>query len=104
MPDAAKRFAAAVPASRVLVNTPAALGGIGATTCLFPALTPGVRRGGRLVQLQQHRAPGPHQHQAGGLEAKELEERGEPPRGRICPCAVDESLLNELVNPDYREA
>ena len=36
--DAAKRFAAAVPASRVLVNTPAALGGIGATTCLFPAL------------------------------------------------------------------
>ena len=39
--DAAKRFAAAVPASRVLVNTPAALGGIGATTCLFPALTLG---------------------------------------------------------------
>ena len=39
--DTAKRFAAAVPASRVLVNTPAALGGIGATTCLFPALTLG---------------------------------------------------------------
>ena len=37
----AKRFAAAVPASRVLVNTPASLGGIGATTCLFPALTLG---------------------------------------------------------------
>ena len=37
----AKKFAAAVPASRVLVNTPAALGGIGATTCLFPALTLG---------------------------------------------------------------
>ena len=36
-----KRFAAAVPASRVLVNTPAALGGIGASTCLFPALTLG---------------------------------------------------------------
>ncbi len=36
-----KRFAAAVPASRVLVNTPSALGGIGATTCLFPALTLG---------------------------------------------------------------
>ena len=36
-----KRFAAAVPASRVLVNTPASLGGIGATTCLFPALTLG---------------------------------------------------------------
>ena len=37
----ARRFAAAVPASRVLVNTPASLGGIGATTCLFPALTLG---------------------------------------------------------------
>ncbi len=36
-----KRFAGAVPASRVLVNTPSALGGIGATTCLFPALTLG---------------------------------------------------------------
>ncbi len=30
-----------MPASRVLVNTPSALGGIGASTCLFPALTLG---------------------------------------------------------------
>ena len=36
-----KKFSAAVPASRILVNTPSALGGIGATTCLFPALTLG---------------------------------------------------------------
>ncbi len=36
-----KRFALAVPVSRFLVNTPAALGGIGATTGLFPALTLG---------------------------------------------------------------
>ncbi len=36
-----KKFATAVPASRVLVNTPSSLGGIGATTCLFPALTLG---------------------------------------------------------------
>ena len=36
-----KRFALAVPASRILVNTPGALGGIGATTGLFPALTLG---------------------------------------------------------------
>ncbi len=35
------RFAAEVPVSRFLVNTPAALGGIGATTKLFPALTLG---------------------------------------------------------------
>lgn len=36
-----KKFALAIPASRFLVNTPGALGGIGATTSLFPALTLG---------------------------------------------------------------
>lgn len=36
-----KRFAMAVPASRILVNTSASLGGVGATTNLFPALTLG---------------------------------------------------------------
>ena len=38
---AVERFARHVPVSRFLVNTPAALGGIGATTGLFPALTLG---------------------------------------------------------------
>ena len=36
-----RRFAQEIPVSRFLVNTPAALGGIGATTALFPALTLG---------------------------------------------------------------
>ena len=36
-----RRFAEQIPVSRFLVNTPAALGGIGATTSLFPALTLG---------------------------------------------------------------
>ena len=36
-----RKFALQVPVSRFLVNTPAALGGIGATTALFPALTLG---------------------------------------------------------------
>ena len=36
-----EKFAPKVPVSRFLVNTPAALGGIGATTGLFPALTLG---------------------------------------------------------------
>ena len=36
-----EKFAKAVPVSRFLVNTPSALGGIGATTKLFPALTLG---------------------------------------------------------------
>jgi len=39
--DAVRRFAAHIPVSRFLVNTPAALGGIGASTGLFPALTLG---------------------------------------------------------------
>ena len=36
-----ERFALQIPVSRFLVNTPSALGGIGATTGLFPALTLG---------------------------------------------------------------
>ncbi|MBQ9166945.1 MAG: acetaldehyde dehydrogenase (acetylating) [Oscillospiraceae bacterium] len=36
-----RRFGMKIPVSRFLVNTPAALGGIGATTGLFPALTLG---------------------------------------------------------------
>ena len=36
-----RKFAAKIPVSRFLVNTPAALGGIGASTGLFPALTLG---------------------------------------------------------------
>ena len=36
-----QKFALQIPVSRFLVNTPAALGGIGATTGLMPALTLG---------------------------------------------------------------
>ena len=36
-----RKFAAKIPVSRFLVNTPAALGGIGESTGLFPALTLG---------------------------------------------------------------
>jgi acyl-CoA reductase-like NAD-dependent aldehyde dehydrogenase len=40
-PAVVRKFALKIPVSRFLVNTPAALGGIGATTKLFPALTLG---------------------------------------------------------------
>ncbi|MGL4737544.1 MAG: acetaldehyde dehydrogenase (acetylating) [Cellulosilyticaceae bacterium] len=36
-----KRFSLKIPASRILINTPSALGGIGGSTNLFPALTLG---------------------------------------------------------------
>ena len=39
--SAVEKFALQIPVSRFLVNTPAALGGIGASTKLFPALTLG---------------------------------------------------------------
>ncbi len=39
--EVVRKFALKIPVSRFLVNTPAALGGIGATTALFPALTLG---------------------------------------------------------------
>jgi acyl-CoA reductase-like NAD-dependent aldehyde dehydrogenase len=39
--DVIRRFALEIPVSRFLVNTPSSLGGIGATTALFPALTLG---------------------------------------------------------------
>ena len=39
--DVVRKFALQIPVSRFLVNTPGALGGIGSTTGLFPALTLG---------------------------------------------------------------
>ena len=39
--EVVRRFALRIPVSRFLVNTPAALGGIGSSTGLFPALTLG---------------------------------------------------------------
>ena len=92
----AKRFAVAVPASRVLVNTPAALGGIGATTCLFPALTLGC---GAVGGSSSSNNIGPLdliniKRVAWGV--KELEElRGTGPVSSAC--TVDETLLNQLV-------
>ena len=44
--EVVRKFALQIPVSRFLVNTPAALGGIGATTKLFPALTLGCGAGG----------------------------------------------------------
>src|SRR5699024_10602925 len=97
--ETAKRFAAAVPASRVLVNTPASLGGIGATTCLFPALTLGCgavggssssNNIGHLDLINIKRV-------AWGV--RELEElRGGGNTGAGASHVVDERLLDELVS------
>ena len=94
--ETARRFAAAVPASRVLVNTPASLGGIGATTCLFPALTLGC---GAVGGSSSSNNIGPLdliniKRVAWGV--KELEQlRGQA--GSASPYTVDDSLLDRLV-------
>jgi len=74
--DVIRRFAHKIPVSRFLVNTPAALGGIGASTSLFPALTLGCGAAGgssssnnispldliniRRVAWDQHKQPQKH--------------------------------------------
>ena len=90
-----KRFAQEVPASRVLVNTPSALGGIGATTCLFPALTLGC---GAVGGSSSSNNIGPLdliniKRVAWGVRELEDLRRGSD----SAPFAVDDSLLNELV-------
>ena len=101
-----KRFAQAVPASRVLVNTPSALGGIGATTCLFPALTLGCGAVGGssssnnigpldLINIKRV-AWGVKELEAlrGGAAAAPRQSPGRP--------AVDDALLRELVDQIVR--
>ena len=101
-----KRFAQAVPASRVLVNTPSALGGIGATTCLFPALTLGCGAVGGssssnnigpldLINIKRV-AWGVKELEAlrGGAAAAPWQSAGSP--------AVDDALLRELVDQIVR--
>ena len=94
----AKRFAEAVPASRVLVNTPSALGGIGATTCLFPALTLGC---GAVGGSSSSNNIGPLdlidiKRVAWGV--KELEElRGGPVRSGIDEAPYLEELVQQIL-------
>ena len=89
--DVIRKFALQIPVSRFLVNTPAALGGIGATTGLFPALTLGCGAVGGssssnnispldLINIRRV---------AWGKE--------NPAKQSACSCQVDESLLELLA-------
>ena len=96
-----RRFASAMPASRVLVNTAASLGGVGATTCLFPALTLGCGAVGGVG----------HSNNIGPLDlinikrvawgVREVDElRGVPSSHNRCDISEDE--LQTLVNTILR--
>lgn len=98
---AVERFAAAVPASRVLVNTPGALGGIGATTNLFPALTLGC---GAVGGSSSSNNIGPMDLINIKRVAWGVRERSELAGGRDPgPATVDEEKLREVVERVLRQ-
>ena len=98
-----KRFALHVPASRILINTPGSLGGIGATTNLFPALTLGC---GSMGGSSSSNNIGPMdliniKRVAGGVvELEEIKEDGKKRLGDMsgsCGLDVNMQLVDEIV-------
>lgn len=93
-----KRFAAKIPASRIIVNSPAALGGIGATTNLFPSLTLGC---GAVGGSSSSNNIGPldliniKRVAYGVREAEDL--AGAAVSSQNSDLAVDETLINDIV-------
>lgn len=95
-----KRFALAIPASRILVNTPGALGGIGATTNLFPALTLGC---GAVGGSSSSNNIGPmdviniKRVAYGVKELSEIRKTEQRQASSICSTELVESLLQKIL-------
>ncbi|BFL46936.1 acetaldehyde dehydrogenase (acetylating) [Lactonifactor longoviformis] len=103
-----KRFALAVPASRILVNTPGALGGIGATTGLFPALTLGCGAVGGSSTSNNIGPLDVINIKRVGFGTKELEEiRREsgsvPEPSGVCTLGTDAAFVQSIVERIMRE-
>lgn len=90
--EVVKKFALKIPVSRFLVNTPAALGGIGATTGLFPALTLGC---GAVGGSSSSNNIGPMDLINIRRVAWDTEKAEEPPKP--APVAVDTDLVEILT-------
>lgn len=92
-----KRFALKVPVSRIMVNTPSALGGVGATTNLFPALTLGCGAAGGSSSSNNIGPMDLINIKRVAYGIKELEDirMGESCEGE-CSC-TDESMIEEIV-------
>ncbi|MEG0846104.1 MAG: acetaldehyde dehydrogenase (acetylating) [Niameybacter sp.] len=94
-----KRFSVRIPASRILINTPGALGGIGATTNLFPALTLGCGAVGGSSSSNNIGPLDVINIKRVAYGTKELEEiRKETPSGSSC-CSdqISEATLDAIV-------
>jgi len=93
-----KRFSLEIPVSRIMVNTPSALGGVGATTNLFPALTLGC---GAVGGSSSSNNIGPLdviniKRVAWGV--KEIEEiRGKRSCSDSCVCDAQEDMVEDIV-------
>ena len=85
-----RRFAAAIPVSRFLVNAPAAQGGIGAATALFPALTLGC---GAVGGSSSSNNIGPMDL----VNIRRIAYGRETPRDPDLPGALDEDTLSALA-------
>ena len=85
-----RRFGAAIPVSRFLVNAPAAQGGIGAATALFPALTLGC---GAVGGSSSSNNIGPMDL----VNIRRIAYGRETPRDPDLPGALDEDTLSALA-------
>ncbi len=80
--DVIRQFSLEKPVNRILINTPAALGGIGATTNISPGADPRLRRSRRRLQLRQRRPDEPAQYPQSRLRRavdRRASRPGQPP-------------------------
>lgn len=98
-----RRFSLRIPASRILINTPGALGGIGATTNLFPALTLGCGAVGGSSTSNNIGPMDVINIKRVAYGTKEIEEIRQGAPTSIGTASCSEDLINELVKRIMKE-
>lgn len=103
-----RRFAVHIPASRMLINTPGSLGGVGATTNLFPALTLGC---GAIGGSSSSNNIGPmdviniKRVAYGVMELEEIRKNTpcSAPEATVCTGQTNEAFIDALVKKIMKE-
>lgn len=99
-----KRFSLRIPASRILINTLSALGGVGATTGLFPALTLGCGAIGGSSSSNNIGAMDLINIKRVAYGIKEIEEiRAQAPSGNASCGSCSDELIDALVKRIMKE-